>query len=152
MEQCPYCNEFMEISKDNINCPHLSIDPANEWCCPNCDAHFDLSLNEVPTNISMSNKEYEFTPAPEPTPPSDLKSDSTQNPSQESSKGDSSAESKNDFSTGQTPSYNFPPAQIALAKQVLKSLQDYQDFSKIKTSVIHIVKSLQDYLAQKSIA
>lgn len=120
----------MEISANSQSCTHLSIDPNNEWCCPNCNVHFDLNLNEVPTDIarpSLSDKEYvPPEPLPEPTPPSDSTTPTTP----------------------ANPSPNFPPAQIALAKQVLLKLQEYQDFSKIQASVIPIIESLQGYLAR----
>ena len=83
MENCPYCNEFMDIAADTQNCTHRSIDPQNEFCCPNCNTHFDLKLNEVSTDKgiarpALSGGEYiPPPPAPEPTPPSDSKSDSS---------------------------------------------------------------------------
>lgn len=128
---CPYCG--YEMSDNGQDCPHPLI-MKNEFCCPNCDVHFDSDLNEVPIDDlgiarppSLSDKEYTPPPpAPEPTPPSDSTTPTTP----------------------ANPSPNFPPAQIALAKQVLLKLQEYQDFSKIKTSIIPIVQSLQGYLAR----
>ena len=118
-EYCPYCG--YEMHDNGQDCSHPLI-MKNEFCCPNCDVHFDSDLNEVP----IDDLGIARPPVPEPTPPSDSTTPTTP----------------------ANPSPNFPPAQIALAKQVLLKLQEYQDFSKIKTSIIPIVQSLQSYLAQ----
>lgn len=45
------------------DCPHPLI-IKNEFCCPNCNVHFDADLNEVPIDdlgiarTDFSNKEY----------------------------------------------------------------------------------------------
>lgn len=153
MENCPYCNEFMEIAADSQNCAHNSIDPKNEWCCQNCNAHFDLALEEVPIDDGIAISPS--TPSTNPTQnPSDKDSSTESNTSTKDDNDSTQESSKSD--SKESPSQPQEPqnltltskAQIALAKTIYASLQEYQDFSKIQTSVIPIVESLQDYLAQ----
>lgn len=113
----------MEIAADSQNCSHQSIDPRNEWCCPNCDTHFDLNLNEVSTDIGiarpdLSGGEYiPPAPTPEPTLPSDSKSDSSTTPTKP----------KIDSIYAPPPSKNLPSQKVL---KEIESLQDYlkQDF------------------------
>ena len=147
----------MEIAADSQNCPHKSIDPKNEWCCLNCSAHFDLALEEVPIDddiaISPSTPSQNPTQNPsekdssaESSPSTKDENDSTQESSNTESKGDSK-ESPNQPQEPQNLTLTSK-AQITLAKTIYASLQEYSDYTKIQTSVIPIVESLQDYLAR----
>ena len=124
MENCPYCNEFMDIAADTQNCTHRSIDPQNEFCCPNCDVHFDSGLNEVPNNDlgiarpDLSGGEYiPPPPAPEPTPPSDSKSDSSTTPTTPTKPKVDSI-------------YAPPPSKNLSSQKVIKSIESLQSYLK----------------------
>lgn len=123
---------------DSPHCTHRTLG-RDEYCCLNCDVHFDLNLNEVSTDIGFtggsstgsateragSSTRGSSTQAQRRHPPS------AQTPPSESS-----------------PSLNFPPAQIALAEHLLAKLKSYKDFTKIENHIAPIVQSLQEYLSQ----
>lgn len=124
MERCPYCNEFMEISKNSPECTHLSIDPENEFCCPNCDAHFDSDLNEVPIDdIGIAR----------PKPPS-------QNPSQESS-----AEPSTKPSTDKPTTPTSPP-HTTISPEIDSILTPPPSKIQASIKVINAIDSLRQYL------
>lgn len=126
-EYCPYCG--YEMHDNGQDCPHPVI-MKNEFCCPNCDVHFDSDLNEVPIDDlgigrppNLSDKEYiPPEPLPEPTPPS-------QNPSQ-----DSSTESNTKPTTPAKPKidsiYAPPPSKNLPSQKVLKEIESLQGFLK----------------------
>ena len=116
------------MSDNGQDCPHPLI-MRDEFCCPNCDVHFDYDLNEVPIDIgiarppSLSDKEYiPPEPLPEPTPPS-------QNPSQ-----DSNTESSTKPTTPTKPKidsiYAPPPSKNLPSQKVLKSIESLQGYLK----------------------
>lgn len=126
VEHCPYCG--YEMHDNGQDCPHPLI-MKNEFCCPNCDVHFDADLNEVPIDDlgigrpPLSDKDKEYVPPeplPEPTPPS-------QNPSQ-----DSNTESNTKPTTPAKPKidsiYAPPPSKNLPSQKVLKEIESLQGF------------------------
>lgn len=119
IENCPYCG--YEMHDNGQDCPHPLI-MKNEFCCPNCDVHFDSGLNEVPIDDlgiarppSLSDKEYiPPEPLPEPTPPSQ---DSSTKPT-------TPAKPKIDSIYAPPPSKNIP------SQKVLKEIESLQDYLK----------------------
>ena len=109
-EYCPYCG--YEMNDNGQDCPHPLI-MKNEFCCPNCDVHFDADLNEVPIDIGIAR--------PNPTPPP------SQNPSQESS-----TESSTTPTTPTKPKidsiYAPPPSKNLPSQKVLKAIESLQGF------------------------
>ena len=117
-EYCPYCG--YEMSDNGQDCPHPLI-MRDEFCCPNCNVHFDADLNEVPIDIgiarppSLSDKEYV---PPEPPP--------SQNPSQDSN---------TELAPSTTPTkpkidsiYAPPPSKNLPSQKVLKEIESLQGF------------------------
>lgn len=125
VENCLYCG--YEMHDNGQDCPHPLI-MKNEFCCPNCNVHFDSDLNEVPIDDlgigrpPLSDKEYiPPEPLPEPTPPSDSKSDSSTTPT---------TPAKPTISPKIDSIYAPPPSKNLPSQKVLKEIESLQSYLK----------------------